>query len=533
MKISDLSEIFDDLPDHLRDRGIESLYPPQESALEAGITSGENIVASVPTASGKTLIAELAMLADISRGGKALYIVPLRALANEKGEAFERLTEFGISVGVSTGNYQSDSEWLGNKDIIVATSEKVDSLIRNEADWIEDISCVVADEIHLVNESDRGPTLEITLGKLQQLDPSLQIVALSATIGNADEIANWLDATLIDSTWRPIELKKGVQFGNAINFEDGSQRDLDTKSDERPTETLVRDTLSEGGSTLLFVNSRRNAESAAKRLSNTVPTFLTEEETETLNELATEIRDITDTETSETLANTIEHGVAFHHAGLSRESRTRIEDAFQQRYIKAVCATPTLAAGVNTPSRRVIVRDWRRYDSSYGGMKPLDALEVHQMFGRAGRPGKDPYGEAVLLASSHDQLEELFERYIYADPEPVRSKLAAEPALPTHVLATVATGFARSMDELWDVLNNTLYAVQSQDDQHLEHVLQSVIEYLKRHDFLEETDDLVPTRTGRLVAKLYIDPMSAAIILNGIDDRSSISALGVFHLISR
>ena len=535
MKTADLSGLPPGVTDHLRDQGIEELYPPQAEAVEAGVTDGESVVASVPTASGKTLIAELAMLSAVKRGGKALYIVPLRALASEKKAEFEEFEQYGVSVGVSTGNYESDGEWLSTKDVIVATSEKVDSLVRNGAGWIEDLSCVVADEVHLIDDPQRGPTLEVTLAKLRQLNPGLQTVALSATVGNAGDIAAWLDAELVDSTWRPIDLKKGVHYGNALHLDDGTQRELDVRSGEKQTAAVVRDTLADGGSSLVFVNSRRNAEAASRRLADTVEPHLTDEERDDLAGVAEEIRDVSDTETSDDLADAVAKGAAFHHAGLASDHRALVEDAFRDRLLKVISATPTLAAGVNTPSRRVVVRDWRRYDGTAGGMQPLDVLEVHQMMGRAGRPGMDPYGEAVLVASSHDELDELFDRYVYADPEPVRSKLAAEPALRTHVLATIATGFAGSREELLAFLERTLYYSQSTEEGRLERVTDDVLEYLQRNEFVEDDGDtLTATALGHTVSRLYLDPMSAAEIVDGlraVDGRPS--ALGLYHLVSR
>lgn len=530
MDVADLSGVPDWLPDHLRADGIEALYPPQAEAVEAGVTEGENLVAAIPTASGKTLIAELAMLSSVARGGKALYIVPLRALASEKQSDFEEFEQYGLDVGVSTGNYESEGGWLADKDIVVATSEKVDSLVRNDAPWIEDLTCVVTDEVHLVDDGQRGPTLEVTLAKLRRLNPDLQTVALSATIGNAEALATWLDAELVDSDWRPIELQKGVHYGQALHLEDGSQQRLSVRNNEKPTAAIVRDTLTdevdedgtvveEGGSTLVFVNSRRNAEAAAGRLASTVRPYLTGAERERLAEVAEEIRDVSDTETSDDLADAVADGAAFHHAGLSRGHRELVEDAFRDRLVKVVCATPTLAAGVNTPSRRVVVRDWRRYDGSAGGMAPLSVLEVHQMMGRAGRPGMDPYGEAVLIANSHDEVDELFERYVWADPEPVRSKLAAEPALRTHILATVASGFARSRSGLLEFLEQTLYASQTDESGRLERVVDDVLTYLQRNGFLEiEAGELDATSLGHTVSRLYLDPMSAAEIVDGLRD---------------
>ncbi|MEF8936533.1 MAG: ATP-dependent DNA helicase [Halovenus sp.] len=533
MDIAEIPAVPEWLTEHLRDQGIESLYPPQAEAVERGVTQGENLVAAIPTASGKTLIATLAMLSSVDRGGKALYIVPLRALASEKQEEFAEFEAYGLDVGVTTGNYESEGGWLAGKDIIVATSEKVDSLVRNDAPWLDDLSCVVTDEVHLVDDGERGPTLEVTLAKLRSLNPDLQTVALSATIGNADKLADWLDAELVDSDWRPIDLKKGVHYGDALQLEDGSQKRLAVDRNEEQTAAVVRDTLAEEGSTLVFVNSRKNAEAAARRLANTTGKAVTGEEEERLAEIAAEIRDVSDTDTSADLADAVEKGAAFHHAGLSREHRSLVEEGFRDRLIKVVCATPTLAAGVNTPSRRVVVRDWRRYDGTAGGMQPLSVLEVHQMMGRAGRPGRDPYGEAVLVASSHDELDELFERYVWADPEPVRSKLAAEPALRTHILATVASGFARSREGLLDFLDGTLYAEQTADRRRLETVVDDVIAYLDVNGFLEQTaEGLSATNLGHTVSRLYLDPMSAAEIIDGIEDGEP-TPLGLYHLVCR
>ncbi|SDK98434.1 ATP-dependent DNA helicase [Natronorubrum texcoconense] len=566
MNIEELSGLPAGAVDHFRSEGIEELYPPQAEAVEAGATDGESLVAAVPTASGKTMIAALSMLSAVERGGKALYIVPLRALASEKKAEFEAYERFGVTTGVTTGNYESTSEWLATKDIIVATSEKVDSLVRNGADWLSDLTCVVSDEVHLIDDRNRGPTLEVTLAKLRRLNPAMQTVALSATVGNADEIADWLDAALVDTDWRPIDLRMGVHYGNALNFDDGSTREVPVEGSEKQEAALVRDILQEGGSSLVFVNSRRNAEAAASRLGQVSSRELDGDEREALVDLAEEIREDSDTETSKDLADCVERGAAFHHAGLSSTQRTLVEDAFRDRLLKVISATPTLAAGVNTPARRVIVRDWRRFDPSAGGMSPLDVLEVHQMMGRAGRPGLDPYGEAVLLAKSHDESEELFDRYVWADPEAVRSKLAAEPALRTHVLATIASGFARTREGLLEFLEATLYASQSTEAGRLERVTDDVLDYLERNDFIEreraggdseddaEIDDgaftsaadlaaqreatreetLEATSLGHTVSRLYLDPMSAAEIVHGLeraDDRPT--ALGLYQLVSR
>ena len=478
------------------DEGIESLYPPQAEAVEAGVAEGESVVAAVPTASGKTLIAELAMLSAVENGGKALYVVPLRALASEKSEEFRRLP---VDVGVSTGDYDERDENLGENDVIVATSEKVDSLVRNGVSWISEVSCVVLDEVHLIDDSDRGPTLEVTTAKLRRLsDP--QFVALSATVANADEFAGWLDAELVESDWRPVDLKKGVAANGGVEFDDGTTAEGDD------AETLVSGTVEENGQALVFVNSRRSAEATAERLS---------ELGFGASGIEHEIRDSATTDTGERLADCVSGSVAFHHAGLKNEHRAAVEDAFRSRDIVAVCATPTLAAGVNMPARRVVVRDHMRYSDT--GMKPLPVLEVHQMFGRAGRPGLDPHGEAVLVAGSADP-DELREKYIEGEPEPVYSKLANRKALRTHLLSTVASGFASSREGVLEFLNATFYAHQ-EPDADLSGIVDEVLGYLRDADMVEEdegSDDLEATDLGHTVSRLYVDPLSAERIVEKI-----------------
>ncbi|MDY7081601.1 MAG: DEAD/DEAH box helicase, partial [Halobacteria archaeon] len=463
METRDLS-LPDEILDYFVDEGIEELYPPQSKAVEAGVIEGENVVAAVPTASGKTLIAQLGMLSSISNsGGKALYVVPLRALASEKYDEFSRLP--GVDVGISTGDYDSRDDYLGKNDIIVATSEKVDSLIRNGVSWIEDVSCVVVDEVHLLDSGDRGPTLEVTIAKLRRLTPSLQIIALSATVANPDEIAGWLDAELVETDWRPVELRKGILEDTTVEFDNGDIRDVGGDD----VEALVCDTVDEGGQCLVFVNSRRNSQALARRLSRN--NFAQ------LGELKREVGENADTEVGEELAECVASGVAFHHAGLKNAHRSLVEETYRDRRIKVICATPTLAAGVNVPARRVVVRDYQRYTDL--GMEPIPVLEVHQMFGRAGRPGLDPYGEAILVAGEGDK-DELWQKYILGEPEAVYSKLASRKALRTHILSTVASGFARSRDGVLD------------------------------NDELEATD------LGHQVSRLYIDPMTGAEIVDAL-----------------
>ncbi|MBI5390631.1 DEAD/DEAH box helicase [Candidatus Woesearchaeota archaeon] len=196
---------------------ITELRPAQEKAIAAGLLDGKNLLVCTPTASGKTLIAELAMLKSILvRGGKAVYIVPLKALAAEKYRHFQQRYGTSIKVAQSSGDLDTADHHLAKYDLIIATAEKFDSLLRHQAPWISHVKVVVVDEIHLLNDPERGPRLEIVLTILKE--QPRQIIGLSATIGNSRELAAWLQANLVVDDWRPVKLEKGVYLDGNVEF---------------------------------------------------------------------------------------------------------------------------------------------------------------------------------------------------------------------------------------------------------------------------------------------------------------------------
>ncbi len=202
----------------LEKRGFTQLRPAQAKAIAAGLFEGKNLLICTPTASGKTLVAELAALQAIYHDkGKALYVVPLRALASEKHKTFSKDYPH-LKIGLSSGDVDSSDAYLEQHDLIITTSEKLDSLLRHRAPWLPHVRVAVFDEIHLLNDVDRGPTLEVVITILRNLLPKLQIIALSATIGNPKELAAWLGARLVEDSWRPVRLDKGIYFDGRIEF---------------------------------------------------------------------------------------------------------------------------------------------------------------------------------------------------------------------------------------------------------------------------------------------------------------------------
>jgi helicase len=203
----------------LHNEGIDKLRPSQTKSIQAGLLEGKSLLVCTPTASGKTLVAEMAMLtAILNRKGKAIYIVPLKALATEKNKDFQRKYGHLIKIGMSIGDFDSSDPYLHTYDLIITTSEKLDSLTRHHAPWLREVAVVVVDEIHLLNDPGRGPTLEILITILKQMLKKVQFIGLSATIGNEEELAGWLNAELVHDTWRPVELHKGIYHEGKIEF---------------------------------------------------------------------------------------------------------------------------------------------------------------------------------------------------------------------------------------------------------------------------------------------------------------------------
>jgi helicase len=223
MTATKLSTLHDKIPAKLYDvlsKSIDTLRPAQSKAIGAGLLEGKNLLVCTPTASGKTLVAEIAsMKAILEEGKKAIYIVPLRALASEKHKDFTKKYGHLAKIALSIGNLDSADPFLAEYDLIITTSEKFDSLIRHHTPWLNQIAVVIIDEIHLLNDPGRGPTLEILLTILKQLLPEAQFIGLSATIGNPQELAEWLDAETVMDNWRPVKLHQGVYLDGNIEFE--------------------------------------------------------------------------------------------------------------------------------------------------------------------------------------------------------------------------------------------------------------------------------------------------------------------------
>ena len=519
--------------------GISELYPPQEEAVQAGVLEGKNLILASPTASGKTLIAELCGLKHVlEKNGKVVYLSPLRALANEKFDEFKKYTSIRkadgkrVNVGISTGDFDSSDSWLGKYDVIVTTNEKADSLLRHRVKWMDDISLVVADEVHLLNDGDRGPTLEVVLARLMQINPMIQVLALSATIHNVDEIASWLKAAYVITEWRPVSLKEGVLLHEEIQYKDGDARKIEKKTRDT-TINLVLNTIKTGGQVLVFTPTRKSSVALAKKIAAQTSKVLSKPAKRGLTREAERILSVGErTHISDSLAVVVESGTAFHHAGLAGAHRRLIENLFRQRKIKVLTATPTLAFGVNLPARTVIIQDYRRWEPGYGNY-PIKVLEYKQMAGRAGRPKYDKVGESVLIAKVADEADYLMQNYVLARPERIWSKLAVEKIIRGHVLATIASDFAHTENGIYDFFGKTFYAYQY-DVKAIKSIVAKILKYLYDEEMLELFgSEIYATRFGKRVSELYIDPLSGVEIRDSLQYKPTrLTELSLLHLIA-
>ena len=496
-----------DLVDFIeKEWGISTLHPPQAEAMPS-VLSGRNTMVCIPTASGKSLVAFMGLVHQIrvaNVGSRGIYIVPLKALASEKQEELKQLGEhIGLKIGLGIGDATHEAKQIDDCDILVCTSEKLDSLMRSKPEVLRRVSIVVADEFHLVNDSHRGPTMEINLTRIRHSLPEAQIITLSATVGNSQDLADWLDSDLIVSEWRPVSLEYATLAELDLEPRAIQQSELTSATgDLNPPRTLsgpkshvawaaLSDVHQQEGQLLVFVGTRRSAQSEAKKLSQRMLKLLTKENPNslpTLKELSEKISRTSNSAMGDNLAECILGGVAFHHAGLMHTQRNLIENAFKEKILHCLCATPTLAAGVNLPARRVLVRDLKRYEDGMSRFLPV--MEVRQMLGRAGRPRYDPLGEAWLACKGGDPREvadEIADRYIHGPVENITSKLAAEPAMRFHLLSSIATGGLNARSEIGAFFGSTFLG-HSQTHSYLQENIDTMLRWLVEKRFIRRTN---------------------------------------------
>lgn len=530
----------------------DSLYPPQKEALNSGIFSGKSLLLCTGTGSGKTLVAELASINTALSRKKVVYITPLRALSQEKHSEFKEKYGGTFKISLSIGGLDSEDGWLSGADIIFLTTEKLDALMRHRVDWLEDIGLLVADEIHEIGSSGRGPTLEMVIVKLRKLCPTLQILALSATVGNAKELAEWLDSGLVESDFRPVPLKEGTIAGKRIEFvlDKKNPGEVEEKTTALPgTEGAVLDCLEGKSQCIVFNPTRKSAQKTAEDLAELLEKKLpprSEKEKQALEELSEKIRFALPIPTDQCvkLAECVKGGTAFHHAGLVSEQKTLVEDAFRKGLIRALSATVTLVAGMNLPARRIILKSMITWGGD--GPRGWPVSLYKQACGRAGRPGLDSLGESIVIAKDERARLEIVEKYVLGETEEISSLLGSPPVLRKEILGAISSGFGSNLESLLSFFEETFYSHRNGGLGRVEGTILSVLEELSEWGFVNYSGkgkgegagtkggflelskilsnsekprkggEISLTPIGKRVAELYLDPLSAKEIIEGI-----------------
>jgi helicase len=449
------------------------LNPAQAQAAPHLVDGDSHLLITAPTGAGKTAMGMLAALkAILHEGRKAAWLVPQRSLTDELDRELETWRDEGLRVERLSGEYAVDVEAVKAADLWVATTEKFEAICRAASlqAALGEVGCLVVDEIHLLGSPNRGALLEALLARVRGTDSPVRIVGLSATVSNAAEVAEWLQADLVATTWRPSKVTWQLPTIPAASGFTANNR-----LREQVVLDLTHRHTAEGGSVLVFCGSKRNVRSTAMAIAadRGAPVHtVAADDVDGLTKACAEV------------------GVRLHYADY--EHKHAAERAFRAREADVLVATSTVAAGVNLPARAVIVRD-----VSIGG-EPIDTSTVLQMFGRAGRIGAGETEGWSYLVVDETQRADWQTRLVagYSVYSRIRD------SLPDHVLAEVLQGRIGTMDDAQAWWVETLAHAQGDDD--LEPV-QEAIAFLVDEGHLTAVDGrLAITELGRLTARMMV-----------------------------
>jgi superfamily II DNA/RNA helicase len=432
----------------------KNTFPLFEKARNAGVLETGNALIVAPTATGKSYIGRYLLRQAVKQGKKGVhtYLVPYRALASEMYESIcGELEDDGVAatVRVSTGDH-TDPIYPQATNILIATYERFAALLRMPE---LSVGRVVADEIHLLADKTRGVVVEGVLTRLKSYKRPLSLCALSAVISNPEKLGKWLSIPVIigESSDRTVDVEFRCEVTNDV--------------DGKLVEELLR-MLKAGDQAIIFCRSKPASQRLARDLKSAVATFLTDDVKVKLAQVATNMAE--DDEDAKELFELISGGIAFHHAGLSRESRRAVETAFRERYLKAIACTPTLAAGINLPARLVLVRDVFRMEFVRGFPQQvmLSTGELLNMLGRAGRPGQVDRGCGVALVEKNALEKEDLDALRIAIREgrgnPVSSRLPDSfDSLMRLLLAIMADRGECTLADLTEAIRHTLWHYES------------------------------------------------------------------------
>lgn len=475
---------------------IKEFNPAQKAVIESGyLEDKSNYIICIPTASGKTVLGVLPMLKTILDGGKAVYAAPLLSIQNEKVKEFKSFEEHGINVG----------RHPASSDLSVMVFESFDALTRFSWNTLRDVDTLIIDEFHMIGEFTRGPTLESAITRAKIINPSMRIIALSATLRNIEEIEGWLEGKCVEHDYRPVPLHKEVLDAEMFN----------TKNKNDVIVKVLEKSIKDKSQALAFVSTRRFTESLATYVSKKINKKINLKQREQFKKVSDRILEVPKkkgslpTSTCVKLAESLEHGIAFHHAGLFNEQKEIIEDEFRNGNILMITATPSLMYGVNLPSKTVVIRDTTRWTGN--GPQPIPVFDYEQMSGRAGRPQYDDVGYSYLVAKTMDEASNLQDYYVEGEIELTNSKLVDnKDAIYKQIIAQINSSLSKNLDELTDFFGKTLYGYQMTNnpsmalfaEDSIKYELENAIDFLLQNRIIRATPEgLATTDFGNLIAK--------------------------------
>jgi len=421
----------------------DRLLPVQELAIKRHNLFGRgNLLIQAPTSSGKTFVGEMAAIQTALRRKKVVYLVPLKALAEEKYEDFKnKYSSYGLKVIVSTRDHKHFDGDLesGNFSIALVVYEKLSQLLVRRPEKFKEIELIVADELELLSDPERGPSVEILLTGI--LQSGCRTIGMSAVLGEANKLANWMGAEAVQFDRRPLELRYGVlndgifRYRTYNEYSEGEEKLASTCPDASAWEILMENTgvfAAQDEPCLIFVKTKHESRKGAELLAEHVSLSAAEHAIEKL-------RDLGDTHSRDKLLATLNNGVAFHNADLSPEERIIVEEGFRSGEIKVMVSTSTLAIGMNMPAHNVFIttEKWQ-YDKRFcmPWKAPILRSEYENMGGRAGRYGsRMRFGRSILIAPTQFDHEALWRRYVEGKRESIEPQLGKVP-LEDHVPLT-------------------------------------------------------------------------------------------------
>jgi helicase len=459
----DTLEAYNIAPDILeiwRETVGAELLPVQERAVkEFGLFGQGNLIVFSPTSSGKTFVGEMAAVKAARENTKVFYLVPQKALAEEKFQEFrQRYGKLGIKVVVSSRDHREYDEDIERRDfqIAVVVFEKMQALLVSRPQLMEVVGLVVVDELQLITDEVRGPTLELLLTKLRIARSRPRVLGLSAVLGKAQSLADWLGAKLLVETRRPVELRKGVLCRGTFKYLEhnsaaqGTEPFADYGSEKRHDLVLgvAEELARRKEQVLVFLPDRVSTVSFARMLSDRVSL-------PAVNDAIEELREQEETHAREALFTVLSNSIAFHNSDLSPEERSIVERHFRSGAIRVLFSTSTLAMGLNLPVKNVVLDGKRwQYLKRYGrwSLEDVSKSEYENMSGRAGRLAhtKD-FGRSILVTNSPFEADVWLRHYVGSAFEDIVPTLKEAP-LENHVVNLLASGLAERRDDLAELL---------------------------------------------------------------------------------